>query len=171
MVWAMRFAPLHRETGFSLVEVLVAMAIFALGLGAISLMLLASAHGTVEAQNQTTAAMHAASLAQLILLNPAAKGHYLAPAPASGGNCLAPEVCSGTAWAAANFARWQHGLEQSLAHATGLVCLDATPEDGSASQPACDGVGPAVVKIFWPEPQNPGEHGSGQRRIVLPVAD
>jgi len=168
---AKRKARHPRDTGFSLVEVLVATVIFALGLGGLSLMLLTSTHGSVETQNQTMASMQAASLAELIMLNPAAEGHYISPAPVSGGNCLAPEACSDAAWAAANLMRWRYSLEQSLAGATGLVCRDATPEDGNAAHPACDGNDGPVVKIFWIEPEHVDEQDKGRRRTVLPVPD
>jgi type IV pilus assembly protein PilV len=159
----------HR--GFSLIEVLVAAVIFSLGLGGLSLMLLNSAQGSLSARNQTTAAMHAASLAELILLNPASSGHYINPSTRPGGNCLAPEACSGAAWAAGNLARWQYQLQRSLADATGLVCLDATPEDGDAAEPDCDGNGLAVVKVFWVESRHFGDGDDGRRRAVLPIPE
>ena len=161
----------RRQHGFSLVEVLVAAIVFSLGLGGLSLMLLTAAHGSVEAQNQTTAAMQAASLAELILLNPAATGHYINPQEEMGAGCFAPEVCTGAAWAAGNLARWQHELEQNLAGATGTVCLDSTPLDGRAADPACDGDGGTVVKVFWLESAHLDDQDGGLRRTVLPVAE
>lgn len=160
-----------RQYGFSLVEVLVAAVVFALGLGGLSLMMLTSVHGSVEAQNQTTAAMQAAALAELILLNPAATGHYINPPAQTSENCFAPAACSSAAWAAGNLARWQYELEQSLAHASGMVCLDATPNDGHAAAPACDGDGRAVVKVFWVEPRHLDDDDGGLRRAVLAVAE
>lgn len=160
-----------RHRGFSLVEVLVAATVFSLGLGGLSLMLLNSAQGSLSARNQTTAAMYAASLAELILLNPAARGHYINPPALSGADCFAPETCSGAAWAAGNLARWRYQLQRSLGAASGLVCLDATPEDGDSADPDCDGNGSAVVKIFWVEPRHFAADDGGARRAVLPVAD
>lgn len=158
------------QHGFSLVEVLVAAAVFSLGLTGLSLMLMNAAQGSAEAWNRTTAAMHAASLAELILLSPAARGHYINPPAQPGGNCFAPGTCSEARWAAANLSRWQYGLEQSLAGARGLACLDATPRDGDAMEPACDGNGGAVVKIFWVEHHRRADGNYGRRRVVLPVA-
>lgn len=160
-----------RQHGFSLVEVLVAAVVFSLGLGGLSLMMLTSVHGSVEAQNQTTAAMQAAALAELILLNPAATGHYINPPAETSEDCSAPDPCSSAAWAAGNLARWQYELEQNLAHAAGIVCLDATPNDGHAAEPSCDGDGRAVVKVFWLEPRHLEDDDGGLRRAVLPVAE
>ncbi len=148
----------------------MAAVVFSLGLGGLSLMLLTSAHGSVEAQNRTTAAMQAASLAELILLNPAATGHYINPAADASGDCLTAEPCSGADWAAGNLAHWHHELEQNLAGASGVVCRDTTPEDGRIAAPACDGDGGAVVKVFWVESPHLHDDGSEQRRVVLPLA-
>ena len=134
-------------------------------------MMLTSVHGSVAAQNQTAAAMQASSLAELILMNPASTGHYFYPTMENGGNCFSTEACSSAAWAAGNLARWQQELEQSLAGATGLVCRDATPEDGHATDPACDGNGRTLVKVFWFEPGHMDDDDQGRRRFVLPVAE
>lgn len=137
-------------TGFSLVEVLVASAIFSIGCAGLALMLMRAVHGSAEARNRSVATMEASSLAELILLNPAALGHYVDAAPASA-NCISGTPCDSAEWAADNLERWQLELQQSLADATGLVCRDASSLDGTAGEPACDGTGSAVVKVFWNE--------------------
>mgnify|MGYP006992422190 CR=1 FL=1 len=46
---------------------------------------------------------------------------------------------------------------------SGVVCLDSTPDDGTATEPACDSGGAMfAVKVFWKER---GEVA----RLVLPV--
>ena len=159
------------QRGFSLVEVMVAAVIFSLGLGGLSIMLLTSVHGTVEAHNETTAAMHAASLAELILMNPATTGHYINPPTTHPADCHTLETCSDVSWAAGNFARWQRELEKNLAHAKGLVCLDSTPNDGYSAEPACDDSGPVVVKVFWNDPHHRNEESGGHRLISLPLPE
>ena len=163
--------PLSRPCrGFSLVEVLIAVVVFSLGLGGLSLMMMTSVRGTLEAGNETVAAMQAAELAELILLNPSLTGHYINPGQA-GSDCLAPDSCSGQNWAASNLALWQIELERNLKNATGLVCRDSTPLDGLSGSPACDGSGSAVVKVFWAEQTHPEEADGGMRRSVLPIPD
>jgi type IV pilus assembly protein PilV len=157
-------------TGFSLIEVLVAAAVFSLGLAGLSLMLLTSVHGTAEARNRTAAIMHASALAELILLNPASLGHYMAP-PAATSDCLAPEGCSAAEWGAGNLARWHYDLQQSLAEAEGLVCRDSTPEDGDAGAPACDGTGGAVVKVFWNEAGDAPGNDPVSHRVAVAVLE
>lgn len=158
-----------RQHGFSLVEVMVAAVVFSLGLGGLAMMMLTSVHGTIEARNQTMAAMQASSLAELILLNPSATGHYINPPLADVVDCAAVEGCSGVEWAAGNLADWQDQLQRSLAGATGMVCRDATPGDGQAADPACDGSGRTAVKVFWAETHHRDENDGGLRRAVLPV--
>lgn len=143
----------ENQTGFSLVEVMVSLLIFTVGLAGLSLMLLTSVRGTRQAQNETIAATQASSLAELILMNPAALGHYINPEMEYAEHCIAPTQCDAAAWAAGNLAHWHMQLEQSLALSSGLVCRDSSPNDGSRDQPACDGVGPAVVKVFWSDHQ------------------
>lgn len=157
-------------TGFSLVEVLVAAAVFSVGLAGLSLTLMASVQGTAEARNRGAAVMHAESLAELILMNPAALGHYLDP-PAPVSDCFETSGCGDAQWAAGNLVRWQYELRQSLAAAEGLVCRDASPDDGDRFAPACDGAGPAVVKVFWEESALAGNPVGEPQRVVRAVAE
>jgi type IV pilus assembly protein PilV len=159
----------HIQRGFSLVEVLVSAVVFSMGLGGLALMMLTSVHGTQEAQNQTVATMQASSLAELILMNPAAIGHYINPVAQTGEDCTAPAGCSSAAWAAGNLSRWQFELEQNLSQSSGLVCHDGSPDDGRASNPACDGAGSAVVKVFWEDPHHHDETSTGVQRVVVQI--
>ena len=157
----------HTQRGFSLVEVMVSALVFSLGLGGLSLMMLTSVHGTQKAQNQTTATMEATSLAELILMNPAAVGHYINPTAPDSENCTMPSGCSDVAWAAGNLSRWQTELERNLSKFEGMVCRDGTPDDGDTGDPACDGAGSAVVKVFWADPHGTdGTDGREQRAVV-----
>jgi len=67
------------NVGFSLLEVLIATTVFALGLAGFAALLLTSMKGSVEARQEGVAAMAAASLAEQIRLNPMAIGRYLNP--------------------------------------------------------------------------------------------
>lgn len=169
-----RLAAVNPGTGgFSLVEMLVATVIFSLGLGGLSLMMLTSVHGTLEARDETVAVAELSSLAELILMNPASVGHLVD----ASGSCAAPDGCPEADWATGNLEQWQVELEQNLALATSLVCRDSSPEDGEAGNPACDGAGATVVKIFWTDPHHLAEvesetDGRGsQRRAILELPE
>jgi len=170
---------LRIQSGFSLLEVLVGAVVFIVGLGGVSLMLMSSVHGSVEARSQTLASMHAASLAELILMNPASLGHYINPEVLTE-DCSTAAGCTPAQWAAGNLARWQVEIRQGLADASGVVCRDSTPDDGDTGDPACDEAGPALVKVFWREPvrgfsgdtlegEAPAASDS-QKRLFLPVS-
>lgn len=67
-------------------------------------------------------------------------------------DCGVNSACSTANMALLDFAQWRTGLGQALPGGTGVVCLDATPDDGDASAPGCDGQGAVyAVKVFWSE--------------------
>lgn len=161
----MRFRP--RPRGFSLIELSVATAIYSLGLGSVSLMLLLAVRGTTEARFDTTATLEAASLAELILLNSDAAGHYAAPLGAGTAGCVPGASCSPGEIAAWQLETWRARLAAELPGGQGLVCRDSTPDDGDADNAACDGGGGRVIKIFWNLPAAEAEPDGGSGRQVL----
>jgi type IV pilus assembly protein PilV len=158
--------------GFSLIELSMAMAIFSMGLGGLSLMLLVAVKGTTSADHQTIANMHSSSLAEMILMNSDAVGHYINPLPGQLAACIgADQSCSQDELAAGFMADWEAQLGADLPNGTGLVCLDATPDDGHADMPSCDGAGGTVIKVFWQESSDGENKAVSEHRIVsqLPV--
>ncbi len=152
--------------GFSLVELTVAMAIYSMGVGGISIMLLAAVHGTADAGYQTYAASEASSLAEMILMNSDAIGHYVNPAPSNPGACQFDQVCSPADMASANMNSWRLQLRNNLPGGRGLVCRDGTPDDGQADKPSCDGAGNPVIKLFWEEPGKPEDGRNYSQHLV-----
>lgn len=163
----MRLPSRHRQPGFSLIELSAATAIYSLGLGSLSLMLLLSVHGTSEARFETTASIQAASLAELILMNSDAAGHYVYPAEPGATACDPADICSIDEMAAWQLQSWRDRLAAELPGGQGLVCRDSTPDDGDAGAPACDGTGAHVVKVFWSLPGDASERREGNGRQVL----
>ena len=147
------------QSGFSLIELTIAAAIFSTGLGAFSLLLLLAIQGTVESGLQTVAALHARSLAESVRLTPGAVPAFENPSAES--DCPVGSVCMPAQMAAASFLHWRRQLARQLPGGSGLICRDGTPEDGTAANPACDGGGYLVVKVFWREP---GDNGVSQER-------
>jgi len=159
--------PVNTESGFSLIEVTVAAAIFSMGLGGLSLLLLTAVMGTAEAGHQTVASTKAGSLAEMIALNSGATGHYVNPLPPDDSSvCIDEVVCSGEQLAVAELGAWQQELADELPRGNGLVCRDSTPDDGHAADAACDGAGGLVVKVFWQEPRHLDKEDGGLRRLV-----
>lgn len=154
-----------RHSGFSLIEVTIAAAIFSMGLGGLSLLLLTAVMGTAEASHQTIAATRASSLAEMIAMNSAASGHYVNPLP-NAGPCLVGDACGNELLASVDLNHWQRELARELPRGSGLVCRDSTPDDGHSADPACDGSGNLVVKVFWLETQHQDDEDGGLRRLV-----
>jgi prepilin-type N-terminal cleavage/methylation domain-containing protein len=130
-----------RESGFSLIEVIIAAAIFSTGLGGLSLLLLTAVMGTAEASHQTIA-------------SPGAEP------------CMVGDDCSSEQLAYADIDHWLGELARELPRGSGLVCRDSTPDDGHSADPACDGTGNLIVKVFWMELRHQGDEDGGLRRLV-----
>jgi len=152
-------------SGFSMIELALATAVFSMGLGSLSMMLLASVQGTAEARHQTVATTQAYSLAETIAMQFDAYGHYIDPPGAEESGCN-EDFCRSEALATVNMADWQRQLSREVPGSYGLVCRDGTPDDGSASDPACDGNGALVIKVFWTESRHAKAEDGGQRRVV-----
>ena len=157
------------QCGFSLVEVTVATMLFSMGLGSLSIMLMSAVHGTSEARHQTVAAMQADSLAEMIAMSSDAYGHLVNPVQPYRGQCPG-EICTESDLATTNLHDWQNQVSRELPGGVGLVCRDSSPDDGSDTDPACDGNGALVVKIFWSEPGHSGSENKEHLRVVTRLA-
>lgn len=158
------------NAGFSLLEVLVAMTVFSLGLAGLAALLLTSMMAAAEARRQSFAAMTAASLAEQIRLNPVALNQYLNPVEYVSRICMGSDNCSPEQQADYDFRLWQIELAEAFKSARGLVCRDATPMDGSAGDDRCDDAGPLVIKIFWNGPENGQDQSGSQNRFSLELS-
>lgn len=151
--------------GFSMIELMVATAIFSMGMGGLSFLMLSAVRGTADAAYLTTAASQGESLAEMILLNSAAGDHYVYPAT-EGSDCQPGQLCSPESRAADDLGRWRQRLSVNLPQGSGLVCRDSTPEDGIYQTPGCDGLGSLVVKVFWFETGHRDAAENGWQRLV-----
>lgn len=158
----------HQAKGFSLIEVVIAIAVFSTGLGGLSLLLMLAIQETAASHWQAMAASKAQTLGELLYSAPSTA----LPTPAAGaGPCLEGDVCAPETMASAILYHWRRDVATVLPDGAGILCLDATPEDGNAAEPACDGAGERVVKVFWTEPATAGRAGPETRSAaaVLPL--
>lgn len=154
--------------GFSLIEMLVATAVFSFGMGGMAALMLASAGGMVEAEHHSVANLSAAAMAATVQLSPAALDHPVNP-PESVPLCFEGDACTAEEWLGSRYHFWRLELERRLPGGAGVVCRDSTPMDGDAAAPACDGNGPAVTKVFWQETRHAHDDDGGSRRVVVQV--
>ena len=158
------------NSGFSLIEVLVASTVFSLGLAGFTALLLTSIIGSARARQEGMAAMAAASLSEQIRLNPVALNRYLYPPEYISRICSGNSQCTPEQQADYDFRLWQLELADSIQNARGLVCHDETPEDGIEGNSHCDGAGPLVIKIFWDGRVTDNNNGLTQQRFTLEVS-
>jgi len=161
---------MHVNSGFSLLEVLVACTVFSLGLAGFAAMLLTSIIGSTHARREGIAAMAAAGLSEQIRLNPAALNRYLDPPEHISRICTGEAQCTPEQQADYDLRLWQLELADSIPNARGLVCRDETPADGVEGNSHCDGTGPLVIKIFWSGQGNRELGESSQHRFTLEVS-
>ncbi|MCF6282123.1 MAG: type IV pilus modification protein PilV [Candidatus Polarisedimenticolaceae bacterium] len=168
--------------GFSLIEVLVALMIFSLGILGLSGLQFTALRGNHDAYINTIASIQVMDAADRILANPGgvAAGNYdLLDEDAVDPGCIAVG-CSPADLAQYDYWVWNTGdaAQPGTGNATqlpqgeGVICLDATPDDGvSRVDSGCDGAlvgGDRVfaIKIWW---DDDGDPGTASRRHVLSV--
>ncbi|MBT8050831.1 MAG: prepilin-type N-terminal cleavage/methylation domain-containing protein [Gammaproteobacteria bacterium] len=150
--------------GFSLLEVIVAVAICSSGFGGLSLLLMLAIQETAASRFQTLAVNQAESMNQLILVLPNAASGTFSPSPTPA--CLLGGVCTPGVMLSAAVHAWRRDLGNDLPGGDGVACRDSTPEDGTAEAPGCDGLGSVVVKVFWEEPGKGEAAAPVSQRVV-----
>lgn len=155
----MRLIP-SKQHGFTLVEILVTLVIFAIGMLGVAAMQITALTGLDGAQYRSVAALKASDIAERVRANP--KGAYPG-VTAAHGSCRGTHysdvhnvvaVCSAAAMAADDLWDWKAELAARLPSGEGVVCKDSTPDDGTPAAPACDGNGAeglVTIKIWWRE--------------------
>ena len=151
------------ESGFTLIEVLVAILVLSLGvLGGVG-MLTAAMQANREAKLQSVAVNLGRELGELMRANKAiavqtssSQNPYLFDYTAttstsfSARSCMSSSCDTGSAIATADVAEWQVKLADQLPGARAVVCYDSTPYSSGVAQWGCSNSGStAVVKIGW----------------------
>lgn len=152
---------INKKQGFTLLEVLIAIVIFSIGLLGLAKIQISSLRLTHDSLLRTTATLMAADMADRMRSNPTAmnagiKSPYNASAGISNPTCLS-SGCTSNQMAAQDLYEWNNMLATALPNGSGFVCIDSTPKDGSPTAPACDSVvltpgkNIFVVKVWWTE--------------------
>lgn len=166
-----------RRGGFSLIEVLVSILVLSFGMLGVASLLAASVSGSHQSTLRTQAIVLADDLADRMRANrttavSAAPNNYAGIAAAEnrcravhyGHRHVAPVTCTPQELAADDLFDWAAQIAAVLPAGTGVVCIDSTPEDGTAGAPACDGAGNAyAIKEFWSEKPPSGAVAVPQR--------
>ncbi len=162
------------QGGFTLLEVLIAIVIFSIGLFGIAGLQASGMRYTQSSQLRLVAVAQAEAMADRMRANPAGfvEGHYNLMGVTLGGNmpvafptnCLTAPVtasCNRQDLAIFDLVTWnarsgatdtQGSNADVLPSGTGAVCLDSTPNDGNKADWKCDNTGVIyVIKVQWTE--------------------
>lgn len=143
----------RQQAGFNLIEVMVALLIFSLGLAGVAALLVNGMAMAGTAGVRSEAVAHAQTGVEMIRANMEAytQGWY----DGTNTSGAAPSViictgnCDATEQANNDFASWRERLANTMPDGQGFICMDSTPDDGQPAALACDGDGNNVIKLFW----------------------
>jgi type IV pilus assembly protein PilV len=142
----------RRQGGYVLLEALVAVVIAAVGfVGAARLQTFGLAVNN-STQVRQKATLLGYQMADRIRANQAGVTAHAYDAPSAGATaCLSASTgCTPAQLAAADLGVWAAEIADQLPAGAGVVCLDSTPDDGTAGAPLCDGLGNVIaVKLWW----------------------
>jgi type IV pilus assembly protein PilV len=143
------------QRGTTLIEALITVLVLSLAALAYAALQVRGVSNNASAAWRSQATLMAAELTDRLRGNPvgvAAGAYNNLTTPGSASACSAALPCTPAQMAVTDFARWRTSLGNLLPGGSGVVCLDSSPNDGSSSAPACDGLGAQLaVKVFWSE--------------------
>lgn len=167
--------------GFTLLEVLIAVIVFSIGLLGIASLQMAGLRYTHASQLRSVATLQAQTIADKMYANgPSVYGddkNYDASGgmPGSYGMDCDVVACSTAELADFDLVNWNQDNANLLPGGDGIVCLDATPDDGVSGDWQCDGNGDVyAIKVQWTdravtaedEEDNTGS-GTVTKRLVM----
>jgi type IV pilus assembly protein PilV len=156
----------RRQRGFTLLEVLIAILITAIGVLGIAGLQAFTLKNTNSSNLRSVATRQAYQLADAMRANKIGldAGHYNNQQGVSVTSCYAAAGCTTQQMAQMDVFLWNQANAALMPGGRGFVCTDSTPNDGTPTAPACDNVpnSPYVVKLWWDE-REPG--GALQRFI------
>ena len=155
----------RRNQGFTLIEVLIAIVIFSIGLLGIASLQIAGMRFTHGSQLRSVATLQAESIADLMRANEfgVRNGFYnkaLTGMPTSFTVDCSTTVCTSQDRADFDLVTWNQTTtgqpnqanDQVLPQGEGIVCRDSTPNDGISTAWDCDNLGSIfAIKIEWAE--------------------
>lgn len=157
-----------KYTGFTILEVLIALVIFSIGLLGLASMQVLGLKLTTDSMHRSIATLLANDMidrmrANVVAASLGTSSPYNNPTKAytanpncygltSSGSVDSTVLCDSTQMAQNDFADWYASLQganatgwrpailPSLPSANGVVCIDSTPNDGTPSSPNCDNI-------------------------------
>ncbi len=166
---------MNRTNGFTLIEVLIAVLVLAVGLLGLAGLQVTSLGNSQSAYNRSVATQLAYDLADrmranITIANPnypnpptqatLTTSAYIVGSATQVNTCNTTSGCTPEQMAQNDLFDWNTDVAASLPSGSGIICVDSTPEDGTATASACDGIGSSLtVKIWWDDDKS----GANQR--------
>lgn len=157
---------LSRHGGSSLIEVLVAMLVLASGILGMNALQTSSLKSNQNSYMRVLANTYALDMVERLRANEQGSmaGNYDDPTPTATANCLVPTGCTAAQMAANDVFEWEAQVAAYLPMGAATICLDSTPDDGTAALPACDGLNSTyAIKIWWDDNRD----GTASRNYVM----
>jgi type IV pilus assembly protein PilV len=159
-----RHACFRSSSGFTMIEVMVALLILAVGLFGMLGITANSLKFTTSANYRTIAAQQAYAMAEALRANPSTLGvavagdtAFVSTTPASTPDCVKAAGCGRSAFINNAVYMWQQAVRSNLPSGAGTVCRDSAAASnppntaGAAINWNCSGDGQYVVKVCWNE--------------------
>ena len=137
-----------------MLEVLIAVLVFAIGALAVAQMQVNGMRLTANASDRLRAVWLAGSMAERMRANRVGVSDlaYNGAATSGGPNCGSAS-CTPAELAVYHSVAWTEEIQKVLPDAAGVVCIDSTPNDGDTKanlQSSCDGTGDRyAIKVAW----------------------
>ncbi len=141
--------------GIALMEALIAIVLLSVGALGYAALQMKGLSASSSAMWRSKAGILAYEMADRMRANRAGvvAGSYNAlGAPQAVLDCGAAADCTPARMAQLDHAQWNATLANDLPGGSGVVCQDASPDDGRNDATACDGAGSMLaIKVFWTE--------------------
>ncbi|MFT6824450.1 MAG: type IV pilus assembly protein PilV [Pseudohongiellaceae bacterium] len=148
-----KFKGIHSvQAGSTLIEVLVSLLVLSFGMLGMAGVQAVSLRGNLAAYYRTMATTQSVDIIERMRANivGVADGDYDDITGAATANCFTAFGCSSTQMAAQDVFDWSARVAATLPLGASVVCLDSSPNDGTAAANACDGAGIVyAIKLFW----------------------
>jgi type IV pilus assembly protein PilV len=151
--------PRPRRRGIALMEALIAVLLLSLSALAFAALQMKGVSANSSSMWRSKATLLAYDMADRMRANReavVANQYNSLTTPQSITDCGVTADCAAARMALLDYDQWSTALNRELPGGSGVVCLDATPDDGTAAAPGCDAAGTMLaVKVFWSERGQP----------------
>lgn len=158
------------SVGFAMLEVLIAILVVSFGLLGLAGLQAVGLRNNHSAYMRSIATQEAYDIADRMRANKvgadAGNYHMTSTTTPTDPNCIT-SGCTTANMAVYDAYEWKTNLASLLPGGVGVVCLDSTPNDGTQTAVACDGVPPTyAIKIWWNDDKNTGTNPTLKRFVT-----